>query len=307
MSVLAGRPGLGKTTVAVELAARATRGDLDGDLDGPVSVLYVTAEDAASVLVARLIAAGGDRSRFLILEKSLTFPDDAGRLTTEAEDAGAKLIVVDPYSAFSSGDSHRDSDARQAMAPLHAALAELGIAGLLVMHLNKSNAADLSLALSGSVAHLAAPRSALLWGRDPSDEDGPFRVLAHGKSNLGVEQPSQLWRMDTELIRADSGEAMEVGRAVYAGESDVTSTQLLRGADEQAPALGEAKAFLVNHLAGGPVRSREVGEAATAQDIAERTLKRAKADLIAEGVLAKPYRDADGWYLALNGAEPEGI
>jgi len=240
------------------------------------------------------------------LEKGLTLPDDAGRLTAEAVEAGAKLIVIDPYSAFSSGDSHRDADARQAMAPLHAALAELGIAGLLVMHLNKSNATDLSLALSGSVAHLAAPRSALLWGRDPNDEDGPLRVLAHGKSNLGVEQPSQSWQMGTERIRADTGEAMEVGRATYAGESDVTSTELLRGADEQAPALGEAKAFLVNHLATGPVRSREVGEAATARDIAERTLKRAKAELIAEGVLAKPYRDADRWYLALNGAEPEG-
>lgn len=43
MTVLGGRPGLGKTTLAVELAAQATRGTLDGDLDGPVSVLYVTA------------------------------------------------------------------------------------------------------------------------------------------------------------------------------------------------------------------------------------------------------------------------
>jgi RecA-family ATPase len=201
ISVLAGPPGLGKTTLAVDLAAHVTRGDLPGDIDDPASVLYVSAEDVDSILASRLVAAGGDRERFLVLEAGagLKLPDHAAALADTAVSKGAKLIVIDPWSAFSTGDSHIEAEVRQAMAPMHAALAEQEIAVLLVMHLNKSNAADLIRRVSGSVAHTAAPRSALLWARDPSDsERGPLRVLAHGKCNVGPEQPSQAWRMTTE-------------------------------------------------------------------------------------------------------------
>jgi hypothetical protein len=46
LSLLVGQPGLGKTLLAVEVAARATRGQLDGDLASPVNVLYLSAEDS---------------------------------------------------------------------------------------------------------------------------------------------------------------------------------------------------------------------------------------------------------------------
>lgn len=305
LSALAGRGGLGKTSLALWLAARATRGDLDGDLDGPVSVLYVSAEDHESVLTSRLIAAGGDRSRFFVEETgALRLPDHADALARHAVNVGARLIVIDPYSAHSSGDSHRDSDSRQAMGPLHRALAEYDLAAILIMHLNKSESSELFKAISGSNALFNAPRSALLWGCDPGDEDGPLRVLAHGKSNLGVLAPSQSWRMDTKWIHADSGEAMEVGQVVYLGESDVSTSDLLRGSDEQAPERDAARAFLLDHLALGPVRSGEVNEAAAKAKIAEATLKRARKDLKAAGIL-HTKKLADGWYQAVSNAMPE--
>jgi len=63
LSLIAGEPGLGKSTLTVELAARVTRGDLEGDLRGDArEVLIATAEDHfASVVWGRLTAPGNDK------------------------------------------------------------------------------------------------------------------------------------------------------------------------------------------------------------------------------------------------------
>ena len=63
--LFAGQEGLGKTTIAVEIAARASRGQLEGDLYGePCSIVYATAEDSwARTLRPRFEAANADFER----------------------------------------------------------------------------------------------------------------------------------------------------------------------------------------------------------------------------------------------------
>lgn len=308
MCAICGPPGLGKTTLAIGISAQATRGDLPGDLDGPTGVLYATAEDAASVLTGRLVAAGGDRSRFLVMDSGsrLRLPDHAAEIADIAVRENVKNIIIDPWSAFTSGDTHKDSEVRQAMAPLYAAIAEQEITVTLIMHLNKGGSSDLIHRVSGSVANTAAPRSVMLWGRDPSDVDGrgPLRVLAHGKSNLGPEQPSQSYKLITKAITADNGESIEASRTLHVGSSEVSTSELLRGEQAASPERDEARAFLLDHLASGPVRSKEVLEAAKAAGVSEKTLRRAR-DEISNLVVKK--KGSSGWYWALEEAMPEGF
>ncbi len=81
--LFAGQEGLGKTTIAVDIAARASRGQLDGDLfDKPCSIVYATAEDSwARTLRPRFEAAGADLERvhFVVIdgfEGGLEVPGD---------------------------------------------------------------------------------------------------------------------------------------------------------------------------------------------------------------------------------------
>ena len=81
--LFAGQEGLGKTTIAVDIAARASCGLLDGDLYGePCSIVYATAEDSwARTLRPRFEAAGADLERvhFVIIdgfEGGLEVPGD---------------------------------------------------------------------------------------------------------------------------------------------------------------------------------------------------------------------------------------
>jgi len=103
LSVLYGEEGLGKGVVAADIAARATRGALDGGQ--PVNVDWVTFEDAAdSVIVPRLVAAGADLDRVTIhdagetYDAPLTLPDDVVKLAAAMVDRGSKLLIVDPLS-----------------------------------------------------------------------------------------------------------------------------------------------------------------------------------------------------------------
>ena len=68
LSMLYGTEGDGKSTFAMRLAADATRGTLPGALEGkPASVEIIAYEDdAAAVIVPRLLAAGADLDRVFI-------------------------------------------------------------------------------------------------------------------------------------------------------------------------------------------------------------------------------------------------
>jgi putative DNA primase/helicase len=61
---LAGRPKIGKGLLYSRVIADLTRGNLDGDLDGPRDAILVTTEDdPGDTLTPRLIAANADTKR----------------------------------------------------------------------------------------------------------------------------------------------------------------------------------------------------------------------------------------------------
>jgi hypothetical protein len=82
ITVLAGDPGLGKSSLSIDLAARLSRGVLGGK---PGNVLMLTAEDPlAQVVRPRLEAAGADLDRIRVgsIERDgfagpIQLPDDA--------------------------------------------------------------------------------------------------------------------------------------------------------------------------------------------------------------------------------------
>ena len=91
ITLLIGAGGLGKTTLACDLAARVSRGQLGRP---PTAVLFATTEDSLShTLVPRLHTAGADLGRIHFVtiveggfENGLTLPDDIADLGTAITD-----------------------------------------------------------------------------------------------------------------------------------------------------------------------------------------------------------------------------
>lgn len=140
VSLLAGDPKLGKSTLSCSYAAALSR-------DGHVT-LFASAEDSFTrVIKPRLVAAGADLDRCAKFEvvdadgaRNLDLPDDVGALAEQVAATGAALIVVDPLNAHLAGaiDSWKDHGIRRALAPLARLADEQGCAVLVVAHLNKT-------------------------------------------------------------------------------------------------------------------------------------------------------------------------
>jgi hypothetical protein len=292
LTILAGQQGLGKSTLTLELAARASRGELDGDLyGGPCSSLVVTLEDhVASVVVPRLKAAGADLERIRIvgvkaadgLDALVSLPEDIAGLEEGALAYQARLVIVDPIVATLSGsiDAHKDHSVRRALAPLAQAAERCGFAALAIMHLSKANADDLLTRVSGSVGFTAAARSVLVFARhpdDPDNDEGNQRVIVHAKSNVSPKQAALACVIEPRMVGAPGGKPISTSRLVITGECAVTADDLARRGNDERAALDEAVESLADLLADGDWQEYQTVRTALVKGagISIRTLQRA--------------------------------
>ncbi len=202
LTLLVGRGGRGKSTIVVELAARLSNGQLDGDLKGePVEVAYFSAEDGREfVLKPRITAAGADDYRVgfpELLDESgaprpVTLPADVDLVRRVLGEMEVRLVVFDPVVAYLDRhvNSWKDQDVRRVLAPLAALAEDLDVAVAGVVHLTKSPTTDLIDRVGGSSGFANAARSVLAADYHPDHPDGKEHVLVHAKSNWGVHAPT---------------------------------------------------------------------------------------------------------------------
>ena len=308
ITILDGDPGLGKSLLSLDLAARLTTGRAMPDgtegLDQPAGVVLLSAEDdPEDTIRPRLEAAGADLSRIAIL--SSIREDDGERLPTLLDLAAirhaineidAKLVVIDPLMAYlpSAVNAFRDQDIRRALAPPARLAAETGVAVLVLRHLNKAMGGNALYRGGGSIGIIGAARSGLIVAKDPDDDER--RILAVSKSNLAKIPPALAYR-----VVAD---AAEIPSLAWEGTTAHTASMLLaipRDGEDRS-ALEEAKDFLRDVLANGAIAARDVQKQADQAGIQRRTLRRAKDSLSIQtfkrgGFFAKDKGQQWSWQL----------
>lgn len=195
LTILAGDPSMGKSTMAIDLVSRITRGAVMpcGNRGVTGSCLIASAEDsAADTLAPRLKASGAIASKVHILDhvkmegedetRPLSLPLDLVLLRTCIENMGARLMIIDPLDSFLGGevDTHKNADIRRTLHPLEKMAEETGAAILVLAHLRKSGSEENGLyRVSGSIGFTAAARSVL--GVTEIDKK---RILYPMKNNL---------------------------------------------------------------------------------------------------------------------------
>lgn len=297
MTILDGDPGLGKSTLLCDLAARLTTGrPLPGEdaplRDGPGGVVLVTTEDSPSHTIRpRLDAAGADPQRVRIVQTVPTrddeggwnggeavpkLPDDLDVLKVTCASVDADLLVIDPLLAHLSGEvnTFKDGDVRSALAPVQAFAEKAGLAVVVVRHLTKGSAGANPLYRGqASIGIIGAARLAFAFGEDP--ENAGHLVLAPNKVNLGKKPPA------LKLCLEDSPDVGEVARVKWLGTSALSAHDLFSAKQSEAdsPALSEAKDFLHERLSAGPQPASEMYDAAEEAGIKKDTLKRARREI----------------------------
>ncbi len=293
LTILEGDPGLGKSTLCLDVAARVTTGspmpDASPGVDG--GVLLLTAEDGlADTVRPRAEAAGADLTRIKSLSMTLegdfvSLPQDIDLLREAAMTMDAKLMVIDPLVAFLGEhfDAFKDQHMRRALAPLASLAEDLDIAIVALRHLNKGEGRSALYRGGGSIGISAAARSVLLVAKDPDNEG--TQVLASVKSNLAPQPASLRYGI------VDDGNG--VGRIEWRGESSASASDLVLSQIEDSPTERDrAATFLYEKLADGPVLAAELEKMARAEGISRKTMLRAAGDI---GARSRPRAQRGPW------------
>ena len=300
LGLLAGREGIGKSTLAYSLAADVTKGRLTGArLGSPRSVLVAATEDSwEHTIVPRLMAADADLARVYRVEVvsadavhvGLSLPRDMHALEGAAREADAALLLLDPLmSRLGDLDTHRDAEVRQALEPLVALADRAGMAVLGLIHHNKSGSADPLQLVMGSKAFTAVARSVHTVVLDPDDESGERKLFGTPKNNLGrTDLPTLAYRIVSHAIDTDEGTAW-TGRLDWDGETvESIGSVMSRASDGDKSATSEAGDWLADYLdmTGGAPSSdvkRDGAEAGHSLDALKRARQRIGAVVKSEG------------------------
>lgn len=291
LTVLDGAPGVGKSTLALDIAARLSTGQRlpDGTPTTAAGVIIVRPEDGlADTLVPRLLAAGADNSRIRAVE---TVPDKQGKrlfflpagipvLEAAIQQEQARLVIIDSLMSVLPPElnSYRDQDMRAALSPLEALAQRTGTAILAIRHLTKATDRPALYSGGGSVGIIGVARSGLLAASHPTDE--AVFVLAPTKSNLGPKPAA---------LRYQIVPAGDASRIEWLGEDTLTADELVarRNPGEKRGAREEAKAWLTLRLDGQCAPATQLQQGARAEGITAITLARAKKEL---GILSTRHK-----------------
>ncbi len=300
LQLLAGPVGVGKTTLALSLAATITAGSTlpDGGRAKSCDVLMWSGEDdAADSLAPRFRACGGDPSRFFLVNgrrerDGEVAPFDPARdlralslaLATRRDPAH---LIIDPIVSAVAGDTDKNAATRRALGPVVALAGAHDIAVLGISHFGKTGQGrDLVNRVSGSQSFGAMARIVLATAKMANG----INLLVRAKSNIGPTDGGFAYTLEqVDLAGGIRGQRIAWQGAIEGTPRDLLKeTELVSEAD--APQRDAARQWLADVLAAGAVAVPELMQKAAAEGHAWRTIRRAKTRLDVRSV-----RTGDGW------------
>jgi DNA repair protein RadA/Sms len=292
LTMLSGDPSVGKSFIALSVAAELSRGRLlDGRRGEPLTTLYLSNENpTAEVIRPRFDALGGDPNYLFVLsgknipteygEETIAITlDDVGAIDAAIRDSGARLVIVDPIQSFmgSSVDLHRSNETRPVLDRLAKLADAHGCAVLLIRHISKQTGGKAIHRGLGSIDLTGAVRSELLAGSPPDDPNA--RALIHIKSNIGRLGDAQGYAIDEE------------GNFTWTGKSTITAAEILAAPDAPGERkIAEATRWLGEILQPGSCKPKEIIRLAKEAGISWATIRRAQKKLG-----SKPHKEGRSW------------
>lgn len=299
LTLLLGDPGVGKSTLTLDLIARITRGAAwpDGGQAPEGNVILLTCEDGlADTIRPRLDRQGADVARVFAVpgiretngvDRMFSLERDLTHLRTVIDERQPIALVIDPVSAYfgTDRDSYRDNEVRAVLGPLVVLAEQTGIGIWGLVHPTKASTQKSLYRVMGSQAFAATARIVLGAGKDPQDERRCY--LMGIKENICRRAATLAYEIGADQRLAWSADPVE----------GITADAILSGA-AQVPDedRDDAADFLRQLLATGPVSQREVEAAGKGAGWTMSQLRRAKRKA---GVEAEKSGFRDGWYWRL--------
>lgn len=292
LTLLAGDPGNGKSLLALDIAARVTRGadwpdaeliesraansrpslwELGSKLPG--SVLILSAEDdLGDTIRPRLDAAGADLSRVFILPSVTDLRNDFAEIRAAIDRAPCcNLIIIDPIYAFvGPGDSNFHTVVRRVVQPLVKLAAARGIAVLGITHLRKNEGAAIQRAM-GSMGYVAAARA--VWTVCKDGKMPGRNLFLPLKNNFAAETSGLGFTIESSDCDTPRISWQQESIATSAADAQIRPEKIDA---HEAAEIDMACEWLKQELADGPKEAFIIfGDGVMGGGFTQRTLRRA--------------------------------
>lgn len=306
VTLLLGDPGIGKSLLAVDLAARITRGKSIPPARkkrDPGRVLFLAGDgETEDLLPGRLAAFGADLERVAGIEAAENGKAESGERKAAKDDEegvrffslrydverldlaltqwrGCELVVIDPVSAFLDGvDANSIMPVRRMMMRLSAIARRYNTAILMISHFRKAVASTLLYRGMGSIAFTLATSVVLTLAADRGESGR--RLLLPAKMNPlpEAEQHGRAFSIGLNKLTWDPE------RVLIAPDELRDLSTLGMNVDQRVEA---AARWLQSILLGKKIRATLIAEAAREQRIPMKVLyaarKLAKARIVRDG------------------------
>ena len=310
-TLITGEPDLGKSQITLSMAAIVTTGGIwpvGGKQSEMGNVILISAEDSPEHTIrTRLEANGANLSKVHLLDgirksdsnsdcKLFNLKSNLNELETMINEIkGVTMIVVDPLSAYLSGvDSYKNTDVRSMLAPLSKLAERFDLAIVCVEHPPKSSNGRAMNQVGGSIAFVAASRSAYLVSKDPEDEER--RLFLKIKNNLSNYSGGISFTVESHKLP----NGIEISKVVWGDEPvKITADEVLAyyNQTEFQHKKESRKKWLQEELADGPKNAAEVEKKALTQGITEKQLRNTREYA---GVSSDKTDFDGGWDLSLS-------
>ncbi|MGR6521804.1 AAA family ATPase [Rhodococcus erythropolis] len=280
VTLLAGREKIGKSTLAVWIAAQASTGGFEGD---PVNVLYVSTEDSPALTIKpRIQAAMGDDSRIGYLQVTYDGEDSTGTLSLPRdldlfEDLVSRehfeLVVFDAATSVMGAeiDGYSDRAVRSCWEAVSRSAQRHGYSVVGLVHFGKASSDDAGRLILGSIAWSQVARSIIAAAQRPDRS----LIVSVDRSNLTATLPSAVVKFES-WIDPDCPDA-PIGRVASLDDTTTErASDYLGGDGEAAEEATGADLWLSDFLeAMGETPSKVVKVEAERAGYPDRTIKRA--------------------------------
>jgi len=310
---LGGLPGIGKTMVMLDVAARVTTGKPFPDAPnplGPRRVVIAMCEDGlADTIVPRLMAAGADMSKITFInrlvsdteDRSIKLDSDMAHLRKVLEKfPDTAMVIMDPMTAyFGDININVDKEVRPVTTALKRLCEEHKVCFLGVIHNNKQNDANAIQRILGSSSVSGASRA--IYGCSADPEDKTKRYFTFIKGNCSAKTSG----LEYSVEETDVTAGIRAPRVVWGKATDDTAEDCIRREREtryekkETKQINLAQAFIPFFLKGkGPIFSRDVYAAAEREGISSRMINAAIDKYFAGQVLRSKAKE--GWTMTWN-------
>jgi putative DNA primase/helicase len=308
LHLIAGRPGAGKSQIALSLAATISSGERwpDGTRAQIGNVLIWTSEDGgADTVIPRLTRMGADLTR-------IGFPTDhygdRGKIRpfnpatdmqtlaiTAANMGGVSLLILDPVVAAvpPSKNSHNNAETRSGLQPVidFAEAANCAVIG--ITHFTKGTAGqDTTERVTGSPAFGAVARIVMAASKCEDENSPSPRVLVLAKNNVGKDDGGFGYDIEEGPISYEQPD-FTATRILWLDPVEGSAKTVLNEAENDTKAetkVEQAKRFLKDALVFGEKGQQAIEAEAKASGISADALKRASS------IVFKRKDGRGGWF-----------